>query len=56
MRDIERALLHISPPGQISQPQVWLGHSHRLRADRFSKPIEDGGSNVQFVNLALERA
>lgn len=41
---------------RFSQPQTWLRHSHRLRAAQLSKPIEDRCSNVQLVDLPLERA
>lgn len=41
---------------KLAQPQAWLRHSHRLRVAQFSKPVEDGGSDVQLVNLPLERA
>ena len=44
------------PQARFPQPQTWLRNSHRLRAAQFSKPIEDGGLNVQFVDLPLERA
>lgn len=41
---------------RFPQPQTRLCHSHRLRAAQFGKPIEDGGSDVQLVDLPLKRA
>ena len=38
------------------QPQARLCHSDRLRTAQLCESIEDGGSDVQFVDLALERS
>lgn len=44
------------PQARFPQPQTWLCHNYRLRETQLSKPIEDIDSNVQFVDLPLERA
>ena len=54
--DCHRRCCINKPKTRITRPQARLGHSHRLRAARFSRRIKDGGSNVQFVDLPLERA
>lgn len=41
---------------RFPQPQTRLCHSHRLRAAQLGKPIEDGSSDVQLVDLPLKRA
>ena len=35
-------------------PQTQLRHSDRLRATQFGEPIQNGDTDMQFVDLALE--
>lgn len=37
-------------------PQTWLCHRHRLRAAQFCEPIQNGGSDMPFIDLSLECA
>ena len=52
-REVFRIQISLKP--SFPKPQAQLCHSHRLRTAQFSEPIENGGSDMQLIDLPLER-